>query len=74
MDKGWQLVGISLTLRFVVPQQRLCGRPSVELDRNVIINRRYGFGRKWIYPVARYSPTVFHGLHKNFLARASAEI
>jgi len=37
MDKGWLLVSVSLTLRFVVPQQRSCSRPTIELDGNVII-------------------------------------
>jgi len=74
MDKGWLLVSVSLTLRFVVPQQRLCSRPTIELDGNVIINRRYGFGRRSIYPVPRYSPRASHGLRETFVAIASAEI
>jgi hypothetical protein len=68
MDKGWLLVSV------VVPQQRLCSRPTIELDGNVIINRWYGFGRRWIYPVPTYSPRVSHGLRETFVAIASAEI
>lgn len=56
MDKGWLLVSVSLNLRLVVPQQRLCSRPTIELDGNVIINRRYRFGRGGY--------TLFQGIHQ----------
>jgi hypothetical protein len=46
----------------------------MELDGNVIINRWYGFGRRWIYPLPRYSPRVPHGLRETFVAIALAEI